>query len=86
MNSSHVHWITLYFLWQKELTSLLKEKEEEQEHFNFQEHIKLLYDIYWVGWPINSETVFYSLCIPIKLTIFLCNTCIYIDKEVAYIN
>ena len=74
--------IIIFFGKKEKNLFLLKEKE----HFNSQEHIILLYNIYWARWPMNSEIVFYFSYISIKLTMFLCNTCIYIDKGITYIN
>lgn len=54
-------------------------REKEQEHFNFQEHLRLLYGLHCTKWPINAEIVIYFLYMSTKLTIFVWR--IYINKD-----
>lgn len=56
------------FCGKKELIFFLTEKEE-QEHFNFKEHIRLLLYLFQ-SWPIKLEKVLCSLFLSRKLSIF----------------
>lgn len=47
------------FCGKKDLLLSWRKRKEEQEHFNFQEHISLLYGIHCTKWPINTKIVFY---------------------------